>query len=278
MSTTLTNQERSQQRRGGLWAYVSPSRLNLWLRCPLAFRLKYVDGIRSPTSPAMFLGKMCHAALEAFYRRRQQGTTPKFGEVIGHLGEVWAAAATDESMEFESSAKERALRGQAAELIAAYLAQIPADEPQPLAIEQSLEVPLVDPTGGEDLGIPLFGIIDLVVGDHDGPTIVDFKTAARSTAPLEVSHEIQLTAYAWLFRHVSGRPESGLEIRSLIKTKVPQIKVHRYGVRTEFHLCRWFAVVREYLDALDAGRFNFRPGLACSMCDYRQTHCRNWCG
>ena len=76
-STIPATREISQTRRGGLWAYVSPSRLNLWLRCPLAFKFKYVDGIRSETSPAMFLGKMCHAALEIFYRHRRQGTTLK---------------------------------------------------------------------------------------------------------------------------------------------------------------------------------------------------------
>ena len=168
MSTIPARREISPQRRGGLWAYVSPSRLNLWLRCPLAFKFKYVDGIRSATSPAMFLGKMCHSALEAFYRRRQQGTTLEFVDVIGHLEAIWGQAATDESMQFESSAKQQALKLQAVELLAAYLAQVPADEPRPLAIEQSLEAPLVDPIGGEELGIPLFGIIDLVVGGDRG--------------------------------------------------------------------------------------------------------------
>jgi hypothetical protein len=41
---------------------------------------------------------------------------------------------------------------------------------------------------------------------------------------------------------------------------------------------RLFAVVHEYLDALDRGRFNFRPGWGCSMCDFREVHCRRWSG
>ena len=43
-------------RLGSVWDYVSVSRLNLWIRCPLAFKLRYLDGIRTPTSPALFLG------------------------------------------------------------------------------------------------------------------------------------------------------------------------------------------------------------------------------
>jgi hypothetical protein len=65
--------------------------------------------------------------------------------------------------------------------------------------------------------------------------IIDFKTAASSAAPLETSHEIQLTSYAYLVRYVFGRRESGLEIRSLIKTKIPQVKVHAYASRADRH-------------------------------------------
>ena len=28
-------------------------------------------------------------------------------------------------------------------------------------------------------------------------------------------------------------------------------------------------VMREYLDALDSGRFNYRPGFGCGMCDFQ---------
>ena len=63
------------------------------------------------------------------------------------------------------------------------------------------------------------------------------------------------------------RAEAGLEIRSLVKTKTPKVEFHRYPARTEAHFARLFAVIREYLDALDRGRFNYRPGFGC--CDVR---------
>ena len=77
--------------------------------------------------------------------------------------------------------------------------------------------------------------------------------------------------------HAAEGAESGLEIRSLIKTKVPKCEFHSYPARTDAHFRRLFAVVREYLDALDSGRFNYRPGFGCGMCDYRE-HCRGWDG
>ena len=130
---------------------------------------------------------------------------------------------------------------------------------------------------GEDLGLPLVGIVDLILDGRDGPVITDFKTSARSSEPLEIVHEIQLSSYAYLFRHVEQRQEAGLEIRSLIKTKVAKVEFHAYPARTDAHFRRLFAVVREYLDRLDVGRFNYRPGFGCAMCDFR-SQCARWAG
>ncbi len=41
MSTELLDCQALPQRDNGVWNYVSASRLNLWLRCPLAFRFLY---------------------------------------------------------------------------------------------------------------------------------------------------------------------------------------------------------------------------------------------
>ena len=94
---------------------------------------------------------------------------------------------------------------------------------------------------------------------------------SRSSEPLEISHEIQLSCYAYLLRHNSSVHEAGLEIRSLVKTKIPKVELHRYAVRNEKHFGRLFAVVRAYIDDLDSGRFLFRPGLGCAMCEFRKT-------
>ncbi len=161
------------------------------------------------------------------------------------------------------------MRQQVAGLVRVYLDAVPNDE-KPLAVEVAAEAPLIDPVTGEDLGIPLLGVLDLVLERDAGPVITDFKTAARSSEPMEISHEIQLSTYAWLHRQITGQHEGGLEIRSLIKTKAPKVEFHPYAARTEAHFRRLFAVIREYIDALDSGRFNYRPGFGCGMCDFRE--------
>jgi hypothetical protein len=278
MSTDLLTRDSLAERQGSVRDYISPSRLNLWLKCPLAFRLKYIDGVKTPTSPSLFIGKMCHAAFECHYRHRQLGVTLEPTVLLRRLVESWDPAAADEAVPFESGAEEDACRSQTVGLVGAYLAQLPSDEPKPLAVEAAVEAPLVDPASGEHLGIPLVGIMDLVMPEPAGPLIADFKTTARGGEPLEIAHEIQLSSYSYLFRHSTQQMESALEIRNLIKTKTPKVETHRYAARDERHFRRLFSVIRAYLDDLDAMRFVFRPGFGCSMCDFRDHHCPEWDG
>jgi len=194
-----------QRRRPG---YVSASRLNLWLRCPLAFKFRYVDGITTPPTPSLFVGKRTHDALEFYYRHRQLGVQMGAEQVTQRVAETWDEAAATEGVAFASVSDETAARQQVTQLVAAYVRKVPQDEPLPLAVETSLHAPLLDPRTGEDLGIPLVGILDLVLDGRDGPVICDFKTAANAAPPLEITHEIQLTCYAYLLHQATGQREA----------------------------------------------------------------------
>ena len=278
MTSVSTLGRPTTNNRTGLFDYVSPSRLNTWLSCPLKFKIRYVDGIKEPTSPNLFLGKQVHRGLEFFYRHRQDGQDVATAEISNHIVQTWDEAASDEGMCFDSRDDEIALRSQAVGLVQTYLDGRDSNEGFPIAVESPLECPLVDPGTGEDLGIALFGFVDLVLESPPGVVIVDFKTSARSSAPLEISHEIQLSCYAYAFRHVFGATEKELQIRSLVKTKTPKVDFHRYPARDGTHFRRLFAVIRAYLADLRSNRFVYRPGWTCSMCDFRKTHCRSWQG
>lgn len=275
---TLPLADAGNDRMGSAWDFISPTRLNLWLKCPLAYKLRYVDGIKTPTTPTLFLGKRVHDALEVLYRHRQLGIELGIDDLAKRIDESWEAAVDEEGVEFASVDDAERLKKQAVGLVRAYLDQVDDCQQEPLAVETWLEADLVDPMTGENLGIPLVGVVDLVFGGDDGSVICDFKTSARSTAPSEITHEIQLGCYAYLYRQLAGTAESGLEIRSLIKTKAPKVAIHSYPPRTDGHMRRLFAVIHSYLDDLHTGRFVFRPGLGCSFCDYREKHCAAWDG
>ncbi|MGE0757211.1 MAG: RecB family exonuclease [Pirellulaceae bacterium] len=264
-------------RPNGVWDYISASRLNLWLRCPLAFRLRYIDGIVTPPTASLFLGQQVHAGLEQYYRHRQLGVTLTADEIVRRLLADWQEAAATAAVFFAHPAEDADTRAQTVRLIRMYLEQVSPDEPLPLAVETSLEGPLTDPETGADLGIPLLGVVDLVLDSPAGAVVVDFKTAAKANHPVEILHEVQLTTYSWLFRQAAGQHEAGLEIRSLVKTKRPKFETHRYPPRTEQHVRRLFRLLRVYLDDLDAGQFCYRPGFHCLLCEYRR-ECAGWHG
>lgn len=278
MSSELFDRDAVDEHRAGVFEYISASRLNCWLRCPLAFKLRYIDGIRTPSTPSLFVGKRVHAALERFYRNQQLDVKLGADGLQRWLHESWGETAAEEGMVFANTADEETCRQQASGLVAAYLTAIPNTEPKPLAVEASIDAPLVDPFTGENLGIPLVGVMDLVLPEAAGPLIADFKTAAKSSESLEISHEIQLSCYAYLFRETSSVDEAALEIRSLVKTKTPQVHFHRYAARDQRHFRRLFAVIRAYLEDLHSGRFVFRPSWGCVSCEFCNGACRSWSG
>jgi hypothetical protein len=219
-----------------------------------------------------------HSGIEWYYRHRQLGLAVTPDDIGVFMREDWGRSVAVEGMQFESAAGEAQLQSKAGELVRVYLAKVASETTRPVAVETAVETPLVDLRSGENLGIPLVGVMDLVLEEDCGPLIVDFKTAARADQLSELSHEVQLGCYVYLFRETTGTTESALEIRRLVKTKKPQVSFHRWPARTGNQFGRLFAVIRAYLDDLHSQRFVSRPGQACSYCDFREQHCREWSG
>jgi putative RecB family exonuclease len=117
MSTGLLGFESVQQRQGGVWEYISPSRLGCWLSCPLKWKFRYLDGIKTPTTPSLFVGKVVHAGLEVFNRHRHLGITLEAEEVTQRMLGSWAQLVDEEKMSFESTDAEQTLRRQATDLV-----------------------------------------------------------------------------------------------------------------------------------------------------------------
>lgn len=93
---------------------MSPTRLNTWLSCPLKFKIRYVDGLKEPTSPSLFVGKRVHSGLEFYYRCLQEGETATAIDVEEQIVDTWDDAVAGEGMYFDSHDEENALKPQAA--------------------------------------------------------------------------------------------------------------------------------------------------------------------
>jgi len=272
MSIIQFMQQEQEQQTGMIWDYVSPSRLSLWLKCPLAFKRRYIDGWKTIPSPALFVGKVTHAVLAHVYRLRKAGQLCSPDALPMIVADAWKFAMESDPPYFEDDTAEEKSRFQILDLATAYLTATPIQDETPIAVENRYEVPLVAPLTGEDFGIPIVGIVDLVLQEDCGGVIVDFKTASTSSMSA-LQHELQLTAYSYCFRETMEQNELRCEVRQLVKTKTPKVNVHRFPTRSDEHFTRFFGLIREYLDALDKGIYNYRPGWQCSMCDHHGTCC-----
>jgi hypothetical protein len=184
------------------------------------------------------------------------------------FADAWKFGMETEPPNFENDADEEKSRYQILDLVTAYLSAIPVNEEKPIAVEQRYEMPLIDPATRENLGFPLVGVLDLVLNEECGQVIVDFKTSSTASVS-DLAHELQLTAYAYLFREATEGEELRSEIRQLIETKTPKVQTHRFPRRTDEHFTRFFGLIREYLDALDKKVFNYRPSWTCNtFCEH----------
>lgn len=62
--------------------YISPSQIETWETCPRKWGIRYIDGVRSPSSPAAELGTRCHDALEAWLK---EGIPPDPSTQVGRI-------------------------------------------------------------------------------------------------------------------------------------------------------------------------------------------------
>ena len=225
---TLPQFLEQEHQMGQIWDYVSPSRLNLWLKCPLAFRKRYIDGEQTCPSPALFVGKVVHAALAQIYRQRIGGYVCTADDLPVIVADAWNLSMEQEQPYFCDDLEEEKCRYQVLGLVTAYLDTIRIENERPVAIEKRYEVPLIDPLTGEYFGMNLVGIIDLVTEEESGYVITDFKTASTSSL-CEMQHELQLTAYSYLVRNIIEEDEARCEVRQLVKTKVPKVNIYRFA-------------------------------------------------
>jgi len=100
--------------------------------------------------------------------------------MLSRIDATWEEVALAEQVAFETVADEAEARKQVQALLTAYLSAAPSDDPLPAAVETRLTAPLVDPLSGANLGVPLLGIVDLVLEERTGPLIVGFKRPARA--------------------------------------------------------------------------------------------------
>jgi putative RecB family exonuclease len=243
-------------------AYLSASQINLYLACPVKYRLRYIDQVPPAfKSSSLVLGSAVHSAIEWLQNQWLAGERPAEEELLS-IFQADLEAQTLEEVHFRPREDAASLRKTGSDLLKLYFLETEAKSPR--AAEQPFEVELVHPKTGEILDVPLHGWIDLI--ENDG-TIVEIKTAARMFDDLSLALHPQVSAYSYATTRLYGE-RLPVRLDCLLKTKTPRLE--RISVRrSEADDARLFLLAHQVVQAIGVGSFFPNPGWMCKDCDFR---------
>jgi CRISPR/Cas system-associated exonuclease Cas4 (RecB family) len=160
---------------------ISPSGINLFLQCPYAFKLKYIDKIEIPQqeNSLLIVGKLVHKNLELYFKDKM--INPKLEmkptdymkiamEEFSHINHFQLNEAVEEAEHYLT------------------IYSPIAKQLKPLSSEEYFELELSD-------NILLRGVIDLIVQENKGRALIDFKTT-RFQVKDNHKYTLQLSLYS----------------------------------------------------------------------------------
>lgn len=167
-----------------LWPdHLSVSSVQLYRRCPLAWKRRYVDGVEETASPAMAFGKAFALALEAHHNGEDGDTA--FARAHARTGNALPGALFGLRL-LELYRQRFNFRGR-------------PEHPFSLYLPDRTRVP-----------VPITGIVDLECDTE----ILEFKTARNPWSQARADAEYQSAVYGWAFEQLHGRPPE--QVRYLV--------------------------------------------------------------
>ena len=243
--------------------HISITQVKTYLRCPLEYKFKYIDGLYMPQSGAVTLGKSMHRAIEQNYRQKIE---TKHDLPLRNMIEIFNEAYDYllPETEFDSGENAEMLRREGMRLLSIYHAVI-SPNIQPEMVEQQFSIRL------RGLDVPLVGIVDLV--DENG-IIIDHKTAKRSYNSQTVERDLQLSVYAMAYRALTKRRENGVRLDVMVRGRKPKIQ-RLAGKRSDNQLRRHANVIRKVREAIEKEIFYPNESYYCNICKYTK-FCERW--
>ena len=173
-------------------ATVSPSKLDLFVRCQAAWTYRYVHGLKRPPSAAMAFGTAHDATANSVYTDRlQTGELPTVEQAQERFAADWDDAAADVE-DWAEDDPDHLL--DAGVRVTELWHRKAARHVVPHEIQPKLTRDFAD---GDDT-FTVLGYAD-VVGEVGGtPTIIDQKAGRRAWTPADLIRSTQAVAYPWM--------------------------------------------------------------------------------
>jgi putative RecB family exonuclease len=242
---------------------LSPSRVEAFTSCPLAFRFASIEKLPEPPVAHLTKGSLVHRALELLFCRRPADRTVDAGlEALAGAITEYRSDVEFTGLELDDEA-EAVFLADAEELVRRYFTMEDPRRVREIGIELYLEARVGRLT--------LRGIIDRLELDGEGELVVtDYKTGRPPSVEREQPRLSGVHFYAYLCEQVFGRRPARIQ---LLYLSTAEIIVARPSEQSIQFLPRrtaavWHAVER----ACEAGDFRPRVGPLCDHCGFKP-----WC-
>ncbi len=251
--------------------HVSASQINLYIQCGLKYKYQYLDKIPRPFKPSgLAFGGVMHSTIEWFHKQRMKGNQVSLEGLYRIFETDWFVQKVDTEIRFKDDEDEVKLLLTGKEMLRIYF-DSPLDGIE--SAEIPFHVPLLNISTGEDLGIPLEGIIDLI---EKGGVVTEFKTSSRTMDPESLNDFLQLTAYSYAYRLLFSKDPKTLKVINFVKTKTPKMVVIETS-REQKDYDRFFYITKEVIRGIESGIFIPKQSFMCKECEYREL-CGSWEG
>lgn len=241
---------------------LSPSRVESFTSCPLAFRFANIEKIDDPPTIQTTRGSLVHRALELAFMHPAPTRTRTIFEASVERAIVEYRQLADFTRLALSPVEAETLEQQCRRLVDTYLQMEDPTAVRPIGIELRLSATVGDLT--------LRGIIDRLELRDGELVVTDYKTGRAPSANWELRSLSGVHFYSLLCREVFGRLPVAIRLMYLSSGEVieatPSERSARYvATRTA---AVWKAVER----ACVTGDFKPHPSALCASCSYQP-----WC-
>lgn len=242
---------------------LSPSRVEAFTTCPMAFRFSAVERLPEPPGVHTTKGSLVHRALELLF------TLPGPQRTVDAARDAFEAAWAEylESPDLLGlclePAEHDAFRDHAWQLTKRYFDLEDPRDVRAIGLELRLEA---------DLGeLTVRGIIDRLDLEPDGSLVVTDYKSGRAPAPqFRQQRLVGVHLYALMCERVLGHRPRAVRLLYLGSGEVVEAQPSEQSVR--FAANRTTAVFKAVSQACSSGDFRPRPGPLCGGCSFRA-----WC-
>ncbi|WP_430866871.1 RecB family exonuclease [Demequina aurantiaca] len=241
---------------------LSPSRAGDFRQCPLMFRLRLIDKIPEPPSPAATLGTLVHSVLEDLYDLPAAQRT--LDSAAAMVEPQWHAMVAKQPDLADLHADDAAVQAWLADGVGRLGTYFQMENPQrlePQAREEFVEFQLED-------GPLLRGIIDRVDVAPDGSIrLIDYKTGKKPLPQYSAKVQFQMRFYALLVERLRGTRPALLQLLFLRDGGTIELRPDAGDLeKVEFEIRELWNDIRA---AAESGNFRPRKSKLCGWCNFQ---------